>query len=57
MKEFRVDIHIEGIAFMRFFDTEDAARRSAREAHRDGALAVYIMKHTGADRYEQIAKV
>lgn len=57
MKEFRVDIHIEGIAFMRFFDTEDAARRSAREAHRDGALAVYIMKHTGEDRYEQIAKV
>lgn len=57
MKEYRVDIHIEGIAFVRFFDTEDAARRSAQEAHRDGARAVYIMKHAGENRYEQIDKV
>lgn len=39
---FRVEIHIDGIAFYRLFDNADAARRAAKEARRDGARAVFI---------------
>lgn len=56
MKEYRIDIFINGTKEIRYFDNEKHARNAGHEAKRDGARAVFLLKHCIDNKYEVVTE-
>lgn len=54
---YRIDIFMNGSHISRLFDTEIQARKASEEAKRDGAKAVFLLKHVFENRYDVMERL
>lgn len=57
MNEYRIDIFMNGEHITRYFDNRETAIAAGREAKRDGATRVFLLKHVFLNLYDIIKEL